>query len=281
MNTQSVTRTAGALGRAYYDGPDLLDRVLAALRAAGLDPGHLKVDDLAPLDEFHALGRPATIALARLAGVAAGQRVLDVGAGIGGPARFLASRYGAHVTALDGTPRFCRVAEALTRGTGVADQVEVVHGDALALPFEDGVFDLAWTQAVAQNVEDKGRLIGELARVVRPGGRVAMFEIVARPGRELEFPVPWADRPDQSWLVTAAELRGLVEDAGLVLREWREAQDALGAIAEAATSEPPAPPAHALDLALLMPNYEARMAAMGRNVTDGRVALVQLVGERA
>jgi MPBQ/MSBQ methyltransferase len=280
MNTSSLTQNIATAGRTYYDGPELLDGLLASITAAGLDPAHLEIDDLAPLDEFHALGRPATLALARVAGVTAGARVLDVGAGIGGPARFLASRYGARVTALDATPRFCRVAEELTRRTGLADRVEVVHGDALELAFGDGVFDLAWTQAVSQNVADKRRFIDEMRRVVVPGGRVAMFEIVTGPGGELEFPVPWADSPEQSRLVTAAELRATIEDAGLAIREWREGEDVLKAIGDAAVSEPPAPPSHTLDLGLLMPDYETRMAAMSRNVADRRVTLVQVVAER-
>src|SRR4051812_9338328 len=108
MNTDAVTQNAAGL--AYYDGPEIDAVVRDALLAAGLDPDYLDVDDLAPLDEFHALGRAATISLAELAGITAGERVLDVGAGLAGPARYLAARFGADVTALDATPRFCRAA---------------------------------------------------------------------------------------------------------------------------------------------------------------------------
>jgi ubiquinone/menaquinone biosynthesis C-methylase UbiE len=280
MNTASLHHISTSAGRDYYDGPELLEGLLGALRDAGLDPDHLTVDDLAPLDEFHALGRPATIALARLASVTAGDRILDVGAGIGGPARFLATRYGARVTALDPTPRFLRIAEALNRSTGLADRVRVVEGDALALPFEDGAFDLVWTQAVAQNVADKPRFIAELARVVAPGGRVASFELVTGPGGALEFPVPWADGPAQSWVVPAAELRALLAGAGLRVREWRQGPDALAAIVEAAQSEPTRPAPAGVGLELLLPDYEARMAGLARNVEGERIAVVQIVAER-
>src|SRR5437764_6910555 len=156
MNTYSLESDHhDTAGRDYYDGPDLVDLLIDALRQAGLDPDNLAVDDLAALDEFHALGRAATVALADLAQVGPEDRVLDVGAGIGGPARFLSSRYGAHVTALDATPRFCRAAGLLVRGTGLADRVEIVGGDALAMPFADARFDLVWTQAVSQNIADK------------------------------------------------------------------------------------------------------------------------------
>jgi MPBQ/MSBQ methyltransferase len=280
MNTASLHHNSTSAGVAYYDGPELLEGLLGALRDAGLDPDHLTVDDLAPLDEFHALGRPATIALARLASVAAGDDILDVGAGIGGPARFLAARYGARVTALDATPRFLRIAEALTAGTGLADRVRVVGGDALALPFDDGVFDLVWTQAVAQNIADKQRFIGELTRVAAPGGRLALFELIAGPEGPLEFPVPWADGPEQSWIASAAELRALLAEAGLTVREWREDQAAIGAIGAAAQAEPARPVPETLGLHLLMPDYEARMAGLARNVEGRRIVLVQIVAER-
>jgi SAM-dependent methyltransferase len=220
------------------------------------------------------------MALAALASVQPGERVLDVGAGIGGPARVLAARLGAQVTALDATERFCALAERLTRGAGLADRVRVVHGDALALPFEDASFDLAWTQAVAQNIADKERLVAELARVVAPGGRVAMFEIVAGPGGAIEFPVPWANRPDQSWLVPASELRALLEAAPLELVHFAHDQSALEAIGAAQASVVPPGSDRGVGLHLLMPDYDTRMATMLRNVAERRVELVLAVARR-
>ncbi len=269
---------AGAL---YYDGPEIVDQLATALREAQLDPDALEIDDLALLDEFHALGRAATVALAELAAPSPGERVLDVGAGIGGPARYLAARFGARVTAVDATPRFCRAAEMLTRGAGLGSQVEVVCADALALPFADGAFDLAWTQAVSQNIADKRRFIAELSRVVRPGGRVALFEVAAGPGGPLQLPVPWADTDDQSWLVTPDELRGLLEDGPLTVTSWREGPAALEAIGGAAQRLGGAPADPSLGLHLLMPGYEERMASVARNVAEQRMTLVQAIATRA
>ena len=269
--------TAGTAGRDYYDGPDLQDRVLVALRGAGLDPERLDPDDLAALDEFHALGRAATVALARLAGIAPGDRVIDVGAGIGGPARFLAGTLGASVTAVDPTARFCRLNEALSRGTGLAGRVSVVQAGAERLPFADASFDVGWTQAVSQSVADKSAMFGELARVVRPGGRVAMFEIVAGPGGPLVFPVPWADGPAESHLVAAAELRELLATVGLQPVVWNEGQAALAAIQRAAAEEPPPSGAPDIGLGLVLPDLQARMEGLGRNLADGRIALLQAV----
>lgn len=282
IETPSKNRQAPA-AHSYYDGPDFLDHLSEALREAGLDPDDLSLDDLAALDEFHALGRAATIALADLAdlaGIEPGARVLDVGAGLAGPARFLAQRYGVQVTALDATARFCRAAEMLTRGTGLADRVHIVEGDALALPFQDDSFDLVWTQAVTQNVADKGSFLGEIARVLRPGGRVAMFEILAGPGGALELPVPWADRADQSWLVAAEELRAQLGTAGLEVTTWNEGPKAVEAIGQAAAQVKLTPAAERLGLDLLMPDFKARMAGLASNVAQQKIVLVQVIAQR-
>jgi SAM-dependent methyltransferase len=264
----------------YYDGPEIVDTLLGALIQAGLDPNALEIDDLAPLDEFHALGRAATLALAELTGPQPNDRVLDVGAGIAGPARCLAARYGAHVTALDATPRFCRAAELLNRGAGLAERVQVVCGDALALPFPDGSFDLAWTQSVSQNIADKQRFLAELARIVRPGGYVALFEVVTGPGGPLEFPVPWADRHAHSWLVSAEELHELLDCGPLTVVAWEEGQVVLDAIATAAKTIDTPPAEQALGLHILMPDYQARMEGLARNVAQHKIALVEAVAKR-
>jgi MPBQ/MSBQ methyltransferase len=281
MNTVTLnSNNPTSAGLVYYDGPEIVEHLVRALTDSGLDPHALDVDDLATLDEFHALGRAATLALAELAGVGPGQRVLDVGAGIGGPARVLAAHYGAHVTALDATPRFCRAAEMLTRGTGLSDQVEVVCGDALALPSADRAFDLVWSQAVGQNVADKGRLVSEMARVLRPGGHVALFEVLRGPGGPLEFPVPWADRAEQSWLVWPSELRRLLERSPLELVSWNEGEQVTATIVDAAPRVRQTPGGAQLGLHLLMPDFEARMAGLARNIAEEKITLVQAVARR-
>jgi SAM-dependent methyltransferase len=262
----------------YYDGPDVTGVVFDALRGAGRSVDELDSDDLAALDEFHALGRPATLALAELAAVRPGDRVLDVGAGIGGPSRVLARHYGAQVTALDPTVRFCALNREISERSGLAGQVTVVGGDARDLPFEDGSFDVVWTQAVLQNVADKARVAAEVRRVLRPGGRYALFEVLAGPGGELEFPVPWADGPDQSFLVTADELRRTLEAAGLEVSTWRTQAEVQASIMDAASSHPHmAPGVPEVSLALLMPDFDARMGSLARNVGGEKIGIVQAV----
>jgi MPBQ/MSBQ methyltransferase len=260
----------------YYEGPDLEPVVLGALEAAGRPVDRIDSDDLAALDEFHALGRPATLALAVLAEIDDGDVVLDVGAGIGGPSRTLARHFGARVTALDPTERFCRLNRAITERAGLADRVAVVEGDARELPFGDESFDVVWTQAVWQGIEDKARVAMELQRVLKPAGRLAIFEMVEGGGGELLYPVPWADGTQESFLVGEEELRATLRSAGLTEAVWRDRAE-IGAAMQQAAAESDAMSAGIpeVDLSLVMPDYDVRMETVGRNVAEGRVALVQ------
>ena len=261
----------------YYDGDgaDPLAVVLDALRESGRDVERLEIDDLAAVDEFHALGRPATMALAELAGVQEGAAVIDVGAGLGGPARFLAARYGAHVTAVEPTRRFRDACAELTRRAGLAERVRTVDGSATALPAADGSMDVAWMQAVAISVPDKPAMARELRRVLRPGGRLAFFDSFARSGEELHFPVPWADGPEASFLDSAAELREHFEAAGFEAVVWNEQEGALAEIGRRSFT-PTVDPAE-VGLHRLMPDFQERMGNLGRNVAEGRLGLLQAV----
>jgi SAM-dependent methyltransferase len=272
----------GEAALAYYaDGPDLTEVVLDALRSAGRSIDPIDPDDLAALDEFHGLGRAATVAMARKAGIGAGTQVLDIGAGIGGPARTLTRHFGARVTAIDPTERFCALNSELTRRAGMGESISIVHGDGRALPFEDGSFEVTWTQAVWQSVEDKRQLLSEARRVLAVGGRAVCFEVLAGPaaGEGLHLPVPWATTGGESHLVTPDEARALVESAGFEVAEWLEGMDAAQAIGEVAAAGGPelAPGAEGVSLALVMPDFDERMAGLARNVADQRVTLLLAV----
>lgn len=264
--------------QAYYaTGPqDLIEVVLEALRAAGRPTESLDPDDLAALDEFHGLGRAATLTLAERAGLSSGDRVLDVGAGIGGPARVLAGHFDARVTALDPTERFCLLGEELTRRAGLADRVTFVQADARTMPFDDGAFDLALTQAVWPSVEDKAAMLAEIHRVLAPEGKLVIFEAVEGPGAgELSYPLPWADGPAESFVVSAEDVRALASEAGFAVAEWLGGVDLVTRIGEVADSgaEAMSTGADGVDLSLLMPDFEARMGGLGANVAAGRIEL--------
>jgi SAM-dependent methyltransferase len=185
-----VERTAAVVE--HYGRDDLRERLSSALRTAGLSGQVLSPMILAPLDQFHVRGLAATKELAEAARVGPGAMVLDVGSGLGGPSRYLAATYGCHVTGIDLNASFVEAATYLAERAGFVDQVAYECADALALPYDDGRFDIAWTQHVAMNIEDRARLYGEVKRVLRPGGRFAVYDVVVGSGEALHFPVPWA-----------------------------------------------------------------------------------------
>lgn len=221
------------------------------------------LESIAPFAEFHTLGPRATSALADLAGIAAGEEVLDVGCGIGGPVRHLASEYGARATGIDLTPEFVEAAIELNRRAGLDIPIRVAS--ALDLPFDDASFDVVWTQHVSMNIEDKAGLYAELRRVVRPGGRLAFFDVVAGPVQPIHFPVPWADDASISFLVSADETRALVEAAGFAPREWHDRTDDARAMPGGGVDNP------------LIPNFAVKVANHGRNLAEDRSRLLQAV----
>src|SRR5215207_1666660 len=256
------TGDEAALRYYEHDRSDPLPVVLDALRETGRDAERVAIDDLAGIDEFHALGRPATMTLAELAGIAAGVDVIDVGAGLGGPARFLAARFGARVTAVEPTARFRDTCAELNRRADLADAIRTVDGTATRLPVADGSMDVAWMQAVAISVADKRAMADELRRVLRPGGRLAFFDSFARGGGDLHYPLPWADGPTESFVVSADELRSVFEAAGFESVVWNEQDGALAEIAQRSFT-PTVDPAR-VGLSRLMPNFEQRMGNVGR-----------------
>ncbi len=263
---------------AHYSRSDLGEEILSALRQAGKDPDHLTVDDLAPVDEFHTRQRAATVDLARLLDLTGAERVLDVGCGLGGPSRFLAKEYGCRVTGLDLTAEFCRVAEMLARRTGLAARVTYHHGDALALPFDAGAFDVVWSQNVAMNVQDRDRLYGEMRRVLGPRGRLAIQDVVAGPGGPPHFPVPWARDASISFLLAADATRARLEAAGFRVVAWRDNTEEARARA-AARGRTPEPSALGLHL-VLGADFGAMIQNQLRNLEERRIGLINAVLER-
>ena len=263
----------------FYDGPELFGPVFDALRA-NIRTGGIDSDDLAALDEYHPLGRSASFALADVAGISEGEKVLDMGAGLGGASRVLARYYGAEVTALDATRRFCSINRVFNNRAELDHRITVVAGDAVQLTYIDRSFDVVWTQALWQDIEDKERLAAGAHRVLKPGGRLALFELVAGPGGDLHYPVPWADSADTCFLPTARDLRRLLFDVGFRERVWREGAEVVSACQEAVAGMYGMKLGGGLpgvDLTLVVPDFHQRTATLGRNVQEERIGLVQAV----
>jgi SAM-dependent methyltransferase len=259
----------------YWEREGLAGSILAALAAAGKSLEALTVDDLAVTDQFHGGGKPATLRLARLLGARDGLRVLDVGGGLGGPARTLAAEFGCQVTTLDLTETFVEAARVLTARLGLGERVSHHVGDALALPFEDGAFDAVWTQNSGMNIADKERLYAGFHRVLRPGGLLALQEPMAGPVQPPVFPLMWAEEPEASFLRPPAEMRALIARAGFAERAW---DDVTAETAGPATADPI--PAHSAQRLIMGDRLDTIIRANHRNRTESRVVSIQAVFER-
>jgi sarcosine/dimethylglycine N-methyltransferase len=242
-----------------------------ALLAAGKDLEHLVPADLALVEDFHTMGRIATAALVDLAEITSGSAVLDAGSGVGGTARYVADRFGATVTAVDLTGEYCETHRWLNRLVGLDHRISVHQGDVTALPFADAGFDVALSQHVQMNVADKARLYSEARRVLVPGGRLALWDITIGDGRELTFPLPWADQPAHSHLVTADDLRVVVESAGFAVEHWNDLTDQAGAIMTALLAQPAGP----LGLQTFVADFARKAHNLTAALSDGRLRVIQ------
>lgn len=255
----------------HYGAAGLTDRLKTALHALGPEDQPLTFRQLAALDQFHTRGLAATAELAALAGVGAGMRVLDVGSGLGGPARFLAASHGCQVTGIDLSESFVEAARYLTGRTGQDRQVAFRTGSALALPFDEGEFDVVLLQHVAMNILDRPRLYREIRRVLRSGGRFATFDVVSTDS-DPHYPLPWARTPATSFLLGAAATGAAIVPAGfrtLTLKDDTEAAKAW--IVRLRESGPP--PAPNLGMAM-GPDFPQLLTNLGRSLLEGRVGIL-------
>lgn len=214
------------IARHYSEDDRLSKAILDSLERAGKAVGALTSADLATVDEFHIGGRKATLDVAAGMNLSPGMRVIDLGSGLGGPARTLAETYGCHVTGIDLTPAFCAAATTLSEWVGLSDRVTFVQGDATRLPFADDSFDAAMTIHVAMNIAAKDRMYAEARRVLKPGGRFAVYDVLQGEGGEVQYPVPWARTPEISHLATPDEMPALLTGAGFRVLSVEDSSDA-------------------------------------------------------
>jgi SAM-dependent methyltransferase len=264
--------------RDHYRATGLTERLKAALMVFGPEDHQLTPEQLGALDQFHTRGLAATAELAKLAGITADMSVLDVGSGVGGPARFLAATYGCQIVGVDLSDPFVDAARYLTGRTGQSGQVSFQSASALELPFDDGRFDAVLLQHVAMNISDRAGLYREIRRVLKQGGRFATYDVVLN-GGEPHYPVPWARTPATSFLLTAAVTREIIEPAGFRTLAWQDDTEAAkGWFAQLRASGPPPSP----NLGVVMgPDFAQLAANLGRNLMEGRLGILTAVFEAA
>ncbi len=207
----------------HYGSKGLLGRVLTAVRDTGIVLDEVCSDDFSPVSEFHIGGRRSTIDLANTAQLSGDNKVLDIGSGLGGPARTLVEQFGVQVDGVDLTHEFCLVANELTRITGLSDQAVFSQGDALSLPVDySNKYDVVWTQQSCMNIEDKQQMFIEVCRVLKTGGTFVFQEVFAgdQDGPIL-LPVPWAREADMSFLWSPDAIRQSILNAGFVECVWK------------------------------------------------------------
>jgi SAM-dependent methyltransferase len=256
----------------------LTEKILAVLAEAGHDCSALTLEDLKPLDQFHNRGQEATKELAALLELAPYSKVIDIGCGIGGPARWLAVAHGCFVEGIDLTQTYVETAKELTALLGLGEILHFTQADACALPFADRAFDAAISQHTAMNIADKAALYGEVARVVKPGGRFALYDVVRGPATgSPDFPLPWASDPNCSHLLGAPEIKDLVEAAGFTARHWADRTTEACAAGRARREERPPPLSPA---SYLGPEIAPMLDNMLRGLEAGQLALAQGVFER-
>lgn len=262
----------------YDDHANLADAIAQSFRDAGKDLKSLTTADLASFDEFHIRGRKATLELAAQMNLNADSHVLDIGSGLGGPARTLAETYGCHVTGVDLTQAYCDAAAAMSEWVGLGNLTSFKIGDATTLPFADNEFDAAMTLHVAMNIAAKNKMYVEARRAVKPGGIFAIYDILQGEGGEVLYPVPWAREPSISHLATLDEMKSLLAGAGFNVRDvydsTEESQRFFERMAARITKTGAPPVAWRL---FLGDDFPVMVENQARNVAERRIRTVSFI----
>lgn len=265
----------------HYGRGGLLDAILNALEKLGKDLNELVPSDLAMVDEFHIRGREATVELANRASLKRGLRVLDVGSGLGGSTRYLASEHQCRATGIDLTKEYVDVANALAELVGLKGVVEFHQSSALEMPFAEDSFDVVWTEHVQMNIADKRAFYKEIARVLAPGGRLLFHDIFQGAGGPPHYPVPWAEDSSISFLTLPETVRRILEELGFDILDWEDktqhSLDWFAATAEKIEQSGPPP----LGIHLLMGDTARnKLKNVIANLKEARIVVVQALAEK-
>ncbi|HXD40436.1 MAG TPA: class I SAM-dependent methyltransferase [Ramlibacter sp.] len=266
----------------HYSRGELLSRLRAALQDDGADPDHPTMDALAPYDQFHGRGVEATRDALELMPACASDSILDIGSGLGGPARSVADRFGCTVTGIDLMPEFCEVARHLSRLLDFDKRTVFEVADATSMPFEAGSFDGAYSMNVSMNIPAKAAFYGEVHRVLKPGAWLVLSEIARGKGPDVDYPTAWAASSESSFLCTPDETVLGLKAAGfevISVQSTLEEMLAFGARSRELVQRGEKPPHRAVML-VHAENAAAAMKNTSRGFAEGRILPIELVARR-
>jgi ubiquinone/menaquinone biosynthesis C-methylase UbiE len=198
----------------HYLKQDLFEDIIARLKGQGIDLNHVRRSDISGVDEFHVRGALVSKELAETIDLK-GLKVLDIGCGLGGPCRMLADEYNCRTTGIDLSKEYIRTASELSRLVALDSKTTFIQGDATNLPFDKSSFDVVWTQHVQMNIPDKMKFYSEINRVLKKGGHFLYYDILRKGNRKINYPMPWANTSELSFLFKKIEMENILEDLGL------------------------------------------------------------------
>lgn len=271
-----IMNTTQDLVRKHYATSNVFKSVLDALILSGKDINNINIKDLSPVDQFHIRGLKASQELASLCGINEKMKVLDIGCGLGGTARFIALEFGCHVLGVDISEEYCNAASKLSELVGLSSLTEFKSGDAVDLLIDDAKFDLVWSEHVQVNVENKKKYYSEIYRVLKTGGQLAIHEVFQEKPLEIYYPVPWADDESINFISTKSEFENVIKEFGFRIK-YMEDKTVVSAnwfmkAAEKVKNQEPPP----LSLQILMgKNWKEKFINMAKNLSDKRIMVIQ------
>ena len=266
----------------HYTQGTVLDAIKNGLASLGKSAENVTLEDLGPVDEFHIGGREATGEFLDQLTLSADDHVLDVGCGIGGAARFAAERYGSTVTGLDLTAEYIETGQVLCAWVGLADRITFQQGSGTDMPFADHSFDKAYMMHVGMNIADKAALVGQLHRVLKPGGRLGIYDVMRVGDGDLTFPLPWSSLPETSALSPPEQYKDALKGAGFQLvaeRNRRIYAMAFFAQLRASMASADGPPPLGLHI-LMGDTTPQKIKNVVAHITENRIAPVELIAEK-